>query len=176
MVFGYGSLMWDMWETKFDGHKVDNVILKNYRRDFNKKSTKNWGTRESPAPTLGLEYSQGAECIGSAFEFSDDKEEIVLEYLTKREGKSFEIKRLNILLSNNQLTQAFVPVNRNPASTYIGNLSLANRAQMARNASGTNGTCIDYVANIRNKLLELNINDINVESFWQAIQSDISAR
>jgi len=174
-IFGYGSLMWDEWETKFDGHKIDSAILPNYRRDFNKKSTVNWGKTESPAPTLGLEESQNAECTGSAFEFADDKEDVVLEYLTQREGTSFDLKKLTIILPDDRSIQAFVPVNRNTTSTYLGNLSINRRAEMARDASGTSGNCIDYVANIRNKLLELNIKDENVEGFWQAIQSIDSA-
>lgn len=175
-VFGYGSLMWDEWETKFGGRKIDNAILKNYRRDFNKKSTRNWGIAELPGPTLGLENSPGAECIGCAFDFSYDKEESVLTYLAEREGGSFELKQLIIVIPDNLSVQAFVPLNRNTAQTYIGNMSINYRAKMARSASGTSGNCIDYVANIRKKLLELNIKDENVENFWQAIQSIDSPR
>ena len=39
------------------------------RRSFNKKSVQNWGTPQAPAPTLGLEPDQNANCIGTAFEF-----------------------------------------------------------------------------------------------------------
>jgi len=173
-IFGYGSLMWDEWETRFDGHKIDSAILPNYRRDFNKKSTVNWGTAKSPAPTLGLEYIQGEECIGCAFEFSDEKEESVLAYLAQREGGSFALQKLNIVLPDKESVQAFVPVNQNTSSTYIGNLSLIHRAKMARCASGTSGKCVDYVTSIRNKLLELDIKDAHVENFWEAIQSDNS--
>ncbi len=175
-IFGYGSLMWDDWEKQFDGQKYDKAILKHFRRDFNKKSTSNWGTPEQPGPTLGLEHLQDSECVGSSFEFSNDKEEIVLAYLEKREGPSFELSKLEISLSDNQSVQAFVPINRHTARTYIGNINLEQRAEMAKNAIGAWGSCIYYVANIRNKLAELGIKDINVEHFWQTIQSIDSAR
>jgi glutathione-specific gamma-glutamylcyclotransferase len=170
-VFGYGSLMWDDWEKQFDGQKYDKALLKDFQRDFNKKSIRNWGTRELPGPTLGLESLRGSECIGSAFEFADDKEESVIAYLEEREGPSFGLSKLEILLSDNQSVQAFVPINQRMAQTYIGNISLDQRAEMAKKANGTHGNCIDYIANIRNKLLELEIKDVNVENFWQAIQS-----
>src|SRR5271165_1392936 len=49
-VFGYGSLMWDQWEQQFGGSHVDGASLMSYRRSFNKASTRNWGTRNSPGP------------------------------------------------------------------------------------------------------------------------------
>jgi cation transport protein ChaC len=175
-IFGYGSLMWDDWEKQFDGQKYDKAILKNFRRDFNKKSTSNWGTSEVPGPTLGLEYLQNSVCVGSAFEFSDEKEEVILAYLQEREGPSFELSKLEISLSDNQCVQAFVPINRHTVRTYIGNITLDQRAEMAKNAIGASGSCVDYVANIRSKLAELGIEDINIESFWQTIQSIDSTR
>ena len=54
-VFGYGSLMWGSWETKFQGTNQGKARLRGYHRAFNKKSTRNWGMRDAPCPTLGLE-------------------------------------------------------------------------------------------------------------------------
>lgn len=167
-IFGYGSLMWDDWEKQLNGQKFDKAVLRNYRRDFNKKSTEKWGTPELPGPTLGLEWLQDSDCVGSAFEFADDKEKVVLEYLSRREGPSFELKSLNILLPDNRSIQAFTPLNKRTATTYIGHIDISIRAEMAKNARGTSGNCIDYVANIRNKLVELDIKDKYVENFWQA--------
>jgi glutathione-specific gamma-glutamylcyclotransferase len=42
-VFGYGSLMWDGWEQKLGGTHVERTVLADYRRSFNKNSTRNWG-------------------------------------------------------------------------------------------------------------------------------------
>ena len=60
-VFVYGSLMWHSWETQFQGTCKGKAILKGYHRSFNKKSTRNWGTRDAPFPTLGLEKLNGVE-------------------------------------------------------------------------------------------------------------------
>ena len=170
-VFGYGSLMWDGWENKFDGERCDKSKILNYHRDFNKKSTRNWGTSHAPGPTLGLENEPDNECIGCAFEFSDDNKEQILEYLKNREGKSFSLVETDVVLENGSAVKAFTPVNSHTASTYIGALNLNQRAQMARIAIGSDGKCMDYVTNIRKKLSELDIQDKHVEEFWKALNN-----
>ena len=76
-VFGYGSLMWDGWEKAFGGIRIDQAVLNGFHRSFNKNSVKNWGTRSVPCPTLGLEPAEGDQCVGTAFEFSDDLEDLL---------------------------------------------------------------------------------------------------
>ncbi len=168
-VFGYGSLMWDEWEKKFDGTRHDNSIILNYHRDFNKKSIVNWGTRQNPGPTLGLDVETGSECIGCAFEFPDEKREQILEYLKGREGESFSLSEMDVILENGASVKAFTPINSHTSHTYIGTLNINQRAQMAKHAIGSQGKCTDYVSNIRNKLVELNIQDEHVEKFWRAL-------
>jgi glutathione-specific gamma-glutamylcyclotransferase len=93
-VFGYGSLMCDGWEERerpVVGLRVDSAALAGYRRSFNKKSVENWGIREAPAPTLGLEPDQNANCIGTAFEFPDAQRTAIENRLRDREGKSFAL-------------------------------------------------------------------------------------
>jgi len=97
-VFGYGSLMWDSWEVAVGGVRVDRATLAGYRRSFNKKSVVNWGTSESPAPTLGLEPSQSMNCVGTAFEFPDDQSVAIASLLTDREGISFILVELPVRL------------------------------------------------------------------------------
>jgi cation transport protein ChaC len=81
-VFGYGSLMWDDWEKDLDGSRFDGAVLHGYRRAFNKASERNWGTQKTPGPTLGLEPDADAICVGTAFQFSDDRRTAVTEFLT----------------------------------------------------------------------------------------------
>ncbi len=168
-VFGYGSLMWDGWENKFGGKRHDNSRILNYHRDFNKKSTVNWGTRENPGPTLGLEVAPGSECVGCAFEFPDEKQEQILEYLRNREGESFSLSEIDVILENDTSVKASTPINSHTSHTYIGTLNMSQRIQMAKRAVGSHGRCTDYVSNIRNKLSELNIQDQYVEDFWKAL-------
>jgi cation transport regulator ChaC len=50
-------------------------------------------------------------------------------------------------------------------TTYIGNVDIALRADMARLARGTDGACADYVRDIHEKLTSLGIVDTDVETF-----------
>jgi len=86
-VFGYGSLMWGSWETQFQGTCKGKAILKGYHRSFNKKSTTNWGIRDAPCPTLGLEQFNGAECVGLIFKFNNNQRQTIEAYLKKGKAK-----------------------------------------------------------------------------------------
>ena len=168
-VFGYGSLMWDPWEAAFGGVRVDRAVLIGYRRSFNKKSVKNWGTRETPAPTLGLEPVVDGGCVGTAFEFNEKDRAAVEGLLRHREGRSFEFPELSVRLPDGREERAMTPVNSRSGSIYMGNVPIAERAKMARVAKGTCGACIDYVRNIHAKLCSLGIVDSDVEDFARLI-------
>ncbi|HJR60318.1 MAG TPA: restriction endonuclease subunit S [Vicinamibacterales bacterium] len=173
-VFGYGSLMWDGWENSFGGQRVDGASLTGYRRAFNKKSVKNWGSSKAPGPTLGLEPAERASCVGTAFEFPVAHAEAVKELLTGREDKSFSLHQLPVRLPDGREVLALTPVNDREHSTYIGNVSLGTRAEMARTARGTSGACIDYVRNIQKKLAELNIVDPDVIEFLSLVEQPVA--
>jgi cation transport protein ChaC len=171
-IFGYGSLMWDGWEKKFNGIKYEKAILLKFERSFNKKSVKNWGSSEKPCPTLGLEKNEKGKCVGAAFEFDDDKEKEILNYLEKREGKSFKIKKLEIVLADKRTVLAYTPVNDTNANTYIGNLSFEKRAEMVNTAKGSDGHCLEYIKNIRKMLSKIGVNDLIVEDFYKQTIKD----
>jgi glutathione-specific gamma-glutamylcyclotransferase len=170
-VFGYGSLMWDGWESRFGGSRSDGAVLSGYRRSFNKKSVTNWGTSEEPGPTLGLEPDETAECIGTAFEFPDTARVAVEEELKKREGPSFALPRLPVRLRDGREIRALTPVNDRTKTTYLGRVPLNDRAAMAKTAKGESGSCADYVRNISKKLGELGIADKEVATFLSSIES-----
>ncbi len=171
-VFGYGSLMWDRWETPLGGRRVDHAVLLGYRRAFNKRSVENWGTREFPAATLGLEPVVGARCVGSAFEFAEEQRVTVVTSLKGREGKSFALPELPVLLPDGREVRALTPVNATSGPTYIGQIPIADRARMAAAARGTSGACADYVREIKEKLDSLGITDEAVEGFVAHLKSE----
>src|ERR1700674_3075771 len=117
-VFGYGSLMWDGWERALQGSRVDGAALRNYRRSFNKKSTENWGTRETPGPTLGLEPDVAGSCTGTAFEFPDDQRAPVEGLLTGREGRSFALVELPVILPDGRELARLLRSTTEPGSPY----------------------------------------------------------
>jgi len=171
-VFGYGSLMWDDWEQRFGGVRVDQAVLAGHRRSFNKKSVTNWGTLNAPGPTLGLEPDRNADCTGTAFEFPEEQQVAVEGFLKAREGPSFTLTVLLVVLPGGQEVRALTPVNDRTKPTYIGNIPLMQRRDMARRARGTSGACADYVRNIHEKLTSLSIVDADVNEF-AALVGDI---
>jgi cation transport regulator ChaC len=56
----------------------------------------------------------------------------------------------------------------------IGDMPLAQRAQMARLAVGTDGRCADYVTSIADMLAELSIDDPAVQEFAKAVRREKS--
>jgi len=173
-VFGYGSLMWDGWEERerpVAGLRVDRAVLIEHRHSFNKKSVKNWGTPEAPAPTLGLEPEGNVNCIGTAFEFPNEQRTTIENRLRNREGKSFALVELAVLLPDGRKVHALTPVNDRSKRTYIGDISVAQRVSMAKTAKGKCGTCLDYVRNIHSKLQSLGIADTDVEEFFTLLES-----
>ena len=172
-VFGYGSLMWDNWETQFQGTCEGKAILRGYHRAFNKKSIRNWGSLKIPCPTLGLEASDGAECIGLVFKFIANQRNVVEAYLKRREGLSFQLIEIEIELESGQKERALTAINDPGRFTYIGKINFNILVDMARNARGDKGTCIDYIHNIYLKCRELGIEDDYVQELWEGINQNV---
>lgn len=171
-VFGYGSLMWGDWKDKFDGLRTDGARLSEYHRSFNKASKQNWGTEGEPGPTLGLEPEAQSECVGCAFEIPDEHEQAVAASLREREGPSFTLQRLDIVLPDGRVESALVPVNDRGRRTYLGDRPISERAAMARSAVGDFGNARDYVTNTRQKLNEMGVQDPHVEEFFEAVHAE----
>jgi cation transport protein ChaC len=167
-VFGYGSLMWDKWETTRGCLCRVVAELPGFQRTFNKGSIKNWGTRDKPGPTLNLAAESSASCKGVAFEFPEEKRREVLDYLKQREGKGFDLKPYEIRLENGDRVRAVAPIYS--GKNLLTGRSLAELAAMARAAEGDEGPCTDYVRNIAAKLSELGISDPAVDKFRRLLK------
>ena len=148
-IFGYGSLMWDGWETQHGCLKRVIAELPGYRRAFNKSSVRNWGTKEFPCPTLNLVADSLSSCSGLAFQFRNESRETLLECLSDREGRGFSLDELPIRLDNGQRVQAIVSIYT--GRNLIDDKPLENIAEMVHMAVGESGRCIDYVRGIVNK-------------------------
>lgn len=162
-IFAYGSLMWD-----YDFEIEERVmgVLEGYHRGFNKKSTRGWGSRESPAPVLGLE--DGGRCIGLALRVADAHIDEILAAIDDREGASYSRCEKEIQLEDGRMVTASV-WNNEHNFTYIGDKPLDERARMAVAAAGQNGAAVDYVLETRRTLHELGVEDPYVEEFAENV-------
>lgn len=166
-VFGFGSLLWDGWETELGCLSKTNANLKGYRRKFNKASVKNWGTKEIPGPTLNIEQEDSSVCPGLAFEFSEKDQKEILGYLREREGKAFPLQERTVTLEDGREVKAFVPIYE---GKNILNESLEELAKKACQAEGNSGKCADYVLNIETKLKALGIEDEEVSKMAELVR------
>lgn len=167
-IFGYGSLIWDKWETTRGCLRRVVAELLGFQRTFNKMSVENWGTQEKPGPTLNLAPEPSATCTGIAFEFSEEKRPEVLDYLRQREGRGFDLKQYEIRLEGGDRVAAIVAIYS--GKNLLSGKSVIELAAMARVAEGVNGPCVDYVTNLAAKLSELGIDDPAVHDFQRLIQ------
>lgn len=168
-IFGYGSLMWDGWEQQFGCIARGVAELHGYRRVFNKASIKNWGTKQCACPTLNLEPTEGAVCIGIAFEFTEEQAASITTYLAKREGRNFGIYNLEVRVSDLGPVRAMVPL-------YTGMNIVAFPTKDAfavavMKACGEKGACSDYLCGVRDHLAGLGIEDPVVDSMAEVLQS-----
>lgn len=166
-VYGYGSLMWDGWEKKFNCKRRQIAELKGYRRILNKASVSNWGTKERPCPTLNIELDEGATCRGIAFEFDEQRRSDIKAYLEKREGNNFELRPLAVAAQEVGSFDAVVPL-------YTGKNIIAegDRASMIKAAHGTSGPCVEYISNLHAQLGTLGIDDPEITALWEAVRGD----
>jgi glutathione-specific gamma-glutamylcyclotransferase len=167
-IFGYGSLMWDNWESGYGCSRKRIALLNGYRRTFNKASTHNRGTKKFPCPTLNLEKEAAGTCKGMAFEFPDERRGDVLGYLEKREGADFQLELLSVRLDDDTDVQAHVPVYH--GKNLISSAGLKEKAAMVRNATGAESSCEDCVKEIAGLLAKLKIDDPAVTELWLEVQ------
>jgi glutathione-specific gamma-glutamylcyclotransferase len=169
-VFGYGSLMWDGWETQRPGF-IRRVFadLPGYRRQFNKLSVRNWGTPDVPGPTLNLQESASSVCPGIAFEFGKNYRQAVIKYLEDREGENFVLANVRIRLTGDIIERpARTPLYQ--GHNIIRNKSISDIALMVKRAKGRDGPCRTYVDSIAAKLEELEISDPAVAELANAVK------
>jgi cation transport protein ChaC len=157
--------MVDGWEAAYGGLRHEGAVLSGYARGFNKASVANWGTRDHPCPTLGLEPGEGAECVGCAFEFPEARFAEARAYLRGREGPSFALETLDIRLPDGRSVPAVTAVNDRSAASYLGHLPLEERCRLVGAARGTSGSCVKYALSVRDLLRRLGVRDPAVESF-----------
>ena len=173
-VFGYGSLMWDGWETQHGCTRRMLADLPGYCRAFNKASVKNWGTKSISCPTLNLSKVAEGVCRGIAFEFPNDQKQELLAYLTDREGKTFKLHEVTVQLDGHTGVSALVPFYE--GKNIIVGKTLEETASMVAPASGTSGTCLAYIRGITEKLSELGIYDPVVVDFWCKVNPDAGTK
>lgn len=169
-LFGYGSLMWDGWETAYGCLRRAPADLSGHSRIFNKKSLERWGTRARPGLTLNLTCS--GHCRGVAFAFDDGARADIEDYLRARETCAATEVRLG--LPGDEDVTALTYIYDGPRLIEDG-LTLQQRAAMILAAEGVAGSSYEYLKGVRAHLAELKVADPEVEVLWAAVEALQSA-
>ena len=162
-LFGYGSLMWDGWESAFGCLRRASADLSGHTRIFNKKSLERWGTRSRPGLTLNLAPS-GA-CRGVAFAFDDGARSEIEAYLSARE--TCQATEVAVALPE-RTVGALTYIYDGPRLIDKG-LTLQERAGMIVAAEGIAGSSYAYIKGVRAHLAELGVADPEVDELWTAV-------
>jgi glutathione-specific gamma-glutamylcyclotransferase len=169
-LFGYGSLMWDGWETAYGCARRLPADLPEYARIFNKKSLERWGTHALPGLTLNLarHATPSVACRGVAFQFDDAARADIEDYLCARE--TCPATEVSIQLPDTAEVGALTYIYDGPRLIEHG-LSLEGRAAMILAAEGVAGSSYDYLKGVRAHLAELGVADPEVERLWEAVET-----
>jgi cation transport protein ChaC len=168
-VFGYGSLMWDNWCEDLGCRRRTVGLLRGFRRVFNKASTLNWGTKAHPAPTLNLLKLPRSSCKGILFEFPEERRDDVMAQLENREGRGFEFQEVPVRLCVSSKVTATVAIYA--GKNILPEMTLGRLAEMASKAAGKNGSGVDYVLNLDDKMRAIGIGDPVVSKFAACLRA-----
>lgn len=92
-----------------------------------------------------------------------------MAYLATREGKRFALEERPVELPKGGSVEAIVPLYR--GRDLAASADIAALAKLERRATGTSGTCADYVRGVAAQLKELGIEDAGATAFSLALQT-----
>jgi cation transport protein ChaC len=160
-VFGYGSLM---WRPGFAFVERTPAQLAGFSRDMCLTSIHYRGTAEAPGMVCGL--SPGGVCRGVAFRVAPEALADVIAYLDRRELISYIYlpRHLPVTLADGRRVVARTYVPDATHAQFVGGWSDAEKARHIAQGVGSEGSSLDYLANIVAHLRELDIADARLES------------
>ncbi|MBL8642510.1 MAG: gamma-glutamylcyclotransferase [Rhodospirillaceae bacterium] len=170
-VFGYGSLM---WRPGFDYVERGLALLNGFSRDMCLISIHYRGTKEKPGMVCGL--SPGGACQGVAFRIAPEHVGRVVDYLDERELISYIYipRHVPVVLDTGVTVIARAYVADAAHEQFAGGWSEEKKIAHVAQGVGSEGSSVDYLANIVAHLRELNISDPNLESLLEKVRGKIA--
>lgn len=158
-----------MSKPVFDFDERLHATLSGYSRRFCIQS-KTWrGTAQKPGLVAGL--VPGGSCDGIIYRICAANASTALEQTDKVEliRDVYERRELPITLSGGQLVQAYAYVTNERSSEYR-TYTLSEKIQIISTAHGSNGSCLEYFVNVRQRLLENQVEDAEVNEIYEALR------
>jgi glutathione-specific gamma-glutamylcyclotransferase len=157
-VFGYGSLMWNP-AINFVERRVG--TLQGWSRRLNLWMIGGRGTREHPALTLGLQ--RGGHAHGVIMRLDSETGRHELSLLWRREAFTSAYLPCWVQVeTDGGAIEAITFVSNENHANYAGGLSDAAIADVVASASGTGGTCADYLEQTLASIEALDLQDAHL--------------
>ncbi len=172
-VFGYGSLI---WRPEFTFDRKARGVVHGYHRSLCLWSSMYRGTPERPGLVLGLE--PGGSVHGVVFRLPADDAHRSLRVLWKRElaTGSYIPRWLNVRVPgiDGRIAAIGFVMNR-AAPGYAGELDRTTLLDVVCSASGSNGSCADYVLFTVQSLAEFAIHDRHLAKLAEEVGAKIAS-
>ena len=154
-VFAYGSLMWD---PAFHFSEVRTANLTGYHRRFCLRTRLGRGSFANPGLMAALDCGGG--CNGLSFRIHRDDIETETKILWSREMMMLAYDPIVLEVETPQgPLEALAFVINHSSENYIAELPLEKAAEMIASAHGLFGSNLDYLDNLAEHLIQLNIED-----------------
>jgi glutathione-specific gamma-glutamylcyclotransferase len=162
-LFAYGSLI---FRPGFSFQRRIRGFVQGYERRFWQESTDHRGTPERPGRVVTLVPTPGGRCWGVAYELSQEEFEREVEGLDRREQNGYARVTLRMTAQDRRAPApefevvTYIAPPGNPH--YVGEEPLDQLASIIRSSRGPSGHNADYVLNLAEALLELDVEDAHV--------------
>ncbi len=169
-VFGYGSLM---WRPGFPYREVRPALIKGYHRALCIYSIVYRGAPGRPGLVMGLD--RGGSCKGLAFLVAAKDAGETLAMLDKRElvHNAYIRKSLMARLDDGRAVTAQAFVARRGHRQYARGLSQKQMAQVIMQGHGPEGSSLDYLKNVIERMDELGVPDGPLHRLLERVEGEV---
>ena len=167
-VYAYGALMWD---PGFHFSEIRTAELDGYQRRFTLKSIGGRGTPAHPCLFLTLEKRAGSTCAGLAFRIAAQAADHESAMLWRREMlRGAYAPEFCPMRTPQGDIRALVFASNPMSAHYFAEQPLAETAAMIAAASGPLGTNREYLEQVAEQLLALQIEDEYIADLLRLVQ------
>ena len=165
-IFGYGSLI---WRPDFEFIRREKAAVSGWRRRFCQASPDHRGVPHAPGRVVTLVPETQAWCEGVAYLLPADSRQEVLEALDFRERNGYERVHLTLRLDRGEEVAGLTYIADRNNPSYVDTSTLEETATVIARAVGPSGTNRDYLHQLDNALLALDIHDDEIKSLTAAV-------
>jgi cation transport protein ChaC len=170
-LFGYGSLMWNP-AMHFAEHRGGRVV--GWHRKYCLWLEGGRGSPEQPGLMLALD--RGGSAAGALFRFPADqaRSELLLPFRRELFTHSYDPRWVSVRTSDGVVRAITFVVNRTGAR-YVRRLDLELIARHVATASGTLGSCLEYLHRTLDALETLGLDDRMLRRVYRICQARAAA-